>query len=106
MPSHIYKTKILPKRKKKEKEKPELKEAFSSFASITPATSSALILQQDANNYKLLMWKITNKIIKFNNEPLCAGSHFAVNPNFGLLGPRRKSQNPTYIQSAQSYYIR
>ena len=55
MPSHIYKTKILPERKKKEKEKPELKEAFSSFASITPATSSALILQQDANNYKLLM---------------------------------------------------
>lgn len=74
MPSHIYKTKILPKRKKKEKEKPELKEAFSSFASITPATSSALILQQqDANNYKILMWKIKNKIIKFNNEPHCVG---------------------------------
>ena len=60
MPSHIYKTKILPphppKKKEREREKPELKESFSSFASITPATSSALILQQqDANNYKILM---------------------------------------------------
>ena len=63
-----------PPPKKKEREKPELKESFSSFASITPATSSALILQQqDANNYKILMWKIKNKIIKFNNEPHCAG---------------------------------
>ena len=62
------------KKKKREREKPELKESFSSFASITPATSSALILQQqDANNYKILMWKIKNKIIKFNNEPHCAG---------------------------------
>ena len=79
MPSHIYKTKILPpppkkKEKEREREKPELKESFSFFASITPATSSALILQQqDANNYKILMWKIKNKIIKFNNEPHCAG---------------------------------